>query len=77
MSKIDNATVAEQIGGELLEWAASEYAPESSGPVEVRLVPDKSSHGHLYIMCHDEQVVVIIDHYTGDEVGVKDYTEFV
>jgi len=77
MSKIENTTVAKQIGGELLPWAVSDYSSESTGPVEVRLVSDEGSHGRLYVLCHAEQQVVIFDHYTGEEVGVKDYAEFV
>lgn len=77
MSKIENAVVAKQIGGELLPWAVSDYTSESAGPVEVRLVSDQGSHGRLYVLCHEEQQVVIFDHYTGEEVGVKDYSEFV
>lgn len=77
MSKIENAVVAKQIGGKLLPWAVSDYSCESTGPVEVRLVSDEGSHGRLYVLCHAEQQVVIFDHYTGEEVGVKDYAEFV
>lgn len=77
MNKIDNSTLAQRIGGELLPWAISDYSSESNGPVEVRLVSDEGSHGRLYVLCHAEQQVVIFDHYTGEEIGVKDYTEFV
>lgn len=77
MAKIENATISRKIGGEVVPWIVSEYTSESTGPVEVRFVSDQGSHGRLYVLCHAEQQVIIFDEYTGEEIGVKNYTEFV
>lgn len=78
MSKIENATVAKYVGGERLEWADKDLRAEFDGKdVEVYLVSDEGSHGRLYVLCEETQEVLILDHYTGEEVRIRDYSYYI
>lgn len=78
MGKTENSVVAQCIGGERLEWADKDFRAEFEGKdVEVYLVSDEGSHGRLYVLCEEDQEVLILDHYTGEGLSVRNYSYYI
>lgn len=74
---IENDTIAKKIGGERTKYLDSDFDSESIDNVEVFLRNDQNSHGIVYVLCYAEQIFIMFDLYTGEEINVIAYKNYV